>query len=290
MCGDERYIQALQEEWARRSTRGGGLLDRALKSKHYNRELRCLRLMYEALMSQLVKGMLTPDLADETRENLQILRNTSLSQESRVDAHAALEQDADIESLITNIFTQTEASDMADYWRDFLSMTDTLMQNVHAVHGWMVAYDNSSYGRWLLDFGAMLTALPVDQVAYLRTDFTRSITGNPTPRWPGTCGSSVSWTRAAHWSLAGSPSSRMRSSCWSTLEMWTMWPGSGRLKTSWPIEKMPRGSTWNAAQKGCEKISSACRTWSHAWTNSIPSLSTRPHPPLHPTVSHAWMW
>ena len=85
-------------------------------------------------------------------------------------------------------------------------MTDTLMQNVHAVHifnwdeyvsslramlPWMVAYDNNSYGRWLLDFGAMLTVLPVDQVAYLRSDFTRSIQATPTPRWPGTCGSSV---------------------------------------------------------------------------------------------------
>ena len=75
--------------------------------------------MYEALISQLVKGMLTPDLADETRENLQILRNTSLSEEPRVADHAAdhaaLEEDADLESLITNIFTQTKASDMADY-------------------------------------------------------------------------------------------------------------------------------------------------------------------------------
>ena len=33
-------------------------------------------------------------------------------QESRVAAHAALEEDADLESLIINISTQTEASDM----------------------------------------------------------------------------------------------------------------------------------------------------------------------------------
>ena len=31
----------------------------------------------------------------------------------------------------------------------------------------------------------------VDQVAYLRTDFTRSIQTIPTPKWPGTCGVSV---------------------------------------------------------------------------------------------------
>ena len=91
-----------------------GSVDRALKGKHY-KGLRCWRFMYEALMRQLVKGRLTPDLAEETRENFQILRSTSLSQEPRGAAHAALEEDADLESLITNIFTQTETSDMADY-------------------------------------------------------------------------------------------------------------------------------------------------------------------------------
>ena len=43
----------------------------------------------------------------------------------------------------------------------------------------MVAYDNNRYGRWLPDFKAMLTSLPTDQVAFLCTDFTQSITGNP---------------------------------------------------------------------------------------------------------------
>ena len=171
-----------------------GSVDHALKGKHYKRGLRCLRLMYEALISQLVQGRLTPNLADETRENLEILRDTSRSKESRTAAHSALQDDADLDDLIGDLFNQVEASDMADYWRDFLSMTDALMQNVHAVHicnwddyvsslramlPWMVAYDNNRYGRWLPDFWAMLTALPADQVAFLRTDFTQSITGNP---------------------------------------------------------------------------------------------------------------
>ena len=78
-----------------------GSVDHALRGKHYKRGLRCLRLVYEALMSQLVKGRLTPDLANETKENLQILRNTSLSQEPRVAAHAALDEGADLESLNT---------------------------------------------------------------------------------------------------------------------------------------------------------------------------------------------
>ena len=62
-----------------------------------------------------MQGRLTLDLADETRENLEILRDTSLSQESRAAAHVALENDADLERLITNFFTQVKASDMVDY-------------------------------------------------------------------------------------------------------------------------------------------------------------------------------
>ena len=43
-----------------------GSVDRALKGKHYKRGLRCLRLMYEALISQLVQERFIPYLADET--------------------------------------------------------------------------------------------------------------------------------------------------------------------------------------------------------------------------------
>ena len=171
-----------------------GSVDRALKGKHYKRGLRCLKLMYEALMSRLLQERLTPHLANDTIKNLDILRNTSASQESRAAAHEALMQDADIDNLITNLFTHVETSPMEEYWRDFLSMTDALMQNVHAVHicdwddyvsslramlPWMVVYDNNKYGRWLSDFWAMLTTLPSDQLSFLRTDFSQSMTGNP---------------------------------------------------------------------------------------------------------------
>jgi hypothetical protein len=44
-----------------------GSVEHALKGKHYKRGLRCLKLMYEALVSQLVKVKLTPNLAEETR-------------------------------------------------------------------------------------------------------------------------------------------------------------------------------------------------------------------------------
>ena len=82
---------------------------------------------------------------------------------------------------------------MADYYRDFLNMTDVLMQNVHAVHScnydefvvslramlpWLEVYDKNN-GRWLPEFWAMLMALPVDVVNFLQTNFAQSITGNP---------------------------------------------------------------------------------------------------------------
>ena len=41
-----------------------GSVDCASKGKHYKRGMLCLLLMYEALMCQLVKGVLTADLAD----------------------------------------------------------------------------------------------------------------------------------------------------------------------------------------------------------------------------------
>ena len=60
--------------------------------------------MYEALVSQLLKGrLLLTNLADETVENLKILRDT-IPQESRAAAHKALEDDAGLESFIKQLF------------------------------------------------------------------------------------------------------------------------------------------------------------------------------------------
>ena len=65
-------------------------------------------------------------LADKIKDNLEILR--ILSQESCANAHKALEEDADLETLVANLFTHVDASNMAKYWKeDFLSMVDALM-------------------------------------------------------------------------------------------------------------------------------------------------------------------
>ena len=73
-----------------------GSVDHALKGKHYKRGLRCLRLMYEALVSELVKVRLIPNLDSATVENVKILKDESISHSSRAAAHATLEEDADL--------------------------------------------------------------------------------------------------------------------------------------------------------------------------------------------------
>ena len=54
-----------------------------------------------------------------------------------------------------------------------------IVSSLRAMLPWLIGYDNNQYGRWLPDFWAMLTSLPVDHVTFLRSDFTQSITGHP---------------------------------------------------------------------------------------------------------------
>ena len=66
-------------------------------------------------MGRLLRERLTPRLTDDTRENLDILRDTNVSQKSRAAAHATLDEDADIDSLITNLFIHVETSHIVDH-------------------------------------------------------------------------------------------------------------------------------------------------------------------------------
>ena len=163
-----------------------GSVERALQGKHNKRGLRCLRLVIEALISQLVKKNVISALDVKITDNIDILIVMTVSQESRAAAHAELENDSDLANHIANLFTHLEGSDMSDYCMGFLSVTDAIMQNVHVVHAcnwdnyvcslrammpWIVVYDKNRYGRWLLDFWAMLTSLPAEQISFLSTDF-----------------------------------------------------------------------------------------------------------------------
>ncbi len=152
-------------------------------------------LMYEALMHLLLNRSLTGSELDAcTRERLDVLRDPKAnSQESLATAHEELENDPAIATLIGSMFDAVEASDMAKYWLDFMTMVEALMMNVHAVPcnweeyltslremmPWLMIYDQTNYGRWLTDFWAMLSSLPPDQTQFFSSNFAQSMTGNP---------------------------------------------------------------------------------------------------------------
>jgi len=51
-------------------------------------------------MESASEERLIPYLADKIKDNLEILRNANLSQESRANAHKALEEDVNLEKLL----------------------------------------------------------------------------------------------------------------------------------------------------------------------------------------------
>ena len=69
-------------------------------------------------------------------------------------------------------------SDMAEYWKDFLPICDTLFVSIHTNHfanafqelidsqqsmpPWLTIYDNNQYSRWLPYFWSVLTNLMRD--------------------------------------------------------------------------------------------------------------------------------
>ena len=73
---------------------------------------------------------------------------------------------------------------MANYWLDFLAMVHALIMNVYTVHmcnweeylaslrdmiQWQLIYDQTSYGRWLPHFWAMLSDFPAEQTQFVRS-------------------------------------------------------------------------------------------------------------------------
>ena len=183
----------LEEVLVQAGVVAAGSVEQALKGKHFKRGLRCLRLVYEALMSMLIREDVST-LSEETQRNLELVRDINQSKQARTAAYRALEDSEEIERIVNNIFSNVNGSDMADYWKDFIQMTDILMQSVHAIHAinldeyinsvramlpWLIVYDRIFYGRWLPDFWVMLTNLPPNQIEFLRENFAQSISGHP---------------------------------------------------------------------------------------------------------------
>eukprot|EP00794_Sanderia_malayensis_P000931 gene931-241_t len=177
-----------------------GSVDRALGGKHYKRGIRCLCLMYEALIRQIVQESIGSGqhLQPETKEMLRILQKPlSTTRENLISAHDTLEASQEFSNFISKAFEQLEHSEshMAKYWLSFLEMVEILMQNIHALRTqnweefkislrsmlpWMQIYDNNKYGRWLVKFWLQMSCLPEEKAQYLYQGlFAQSMTGKP---------------------------------------------------------------------------------------------------------------
>lgn len=82
----KRYRGNKQEVLVTSGVIAEGSVKHALKGRQYMRGLRGSRLMYEAFISQLVQRSLVFDLADDTKEKLELVRGISQSEESCADA------------------------------------------------------------------------------------------------------------------------------------------------------------------------------------------------------------
>ena len=89
---------------------------------------------------------------------------------------------------------QTSGTPMARYWVSFLEMTEIFMMNLHALRTqnwdefkaslrlmlpWLQIYDNSKYGRWMVEYWLKIDNLPEDKAFHLRNGlFSQLISGN----------------------------------------------------------------------------------------------------------------
>ena len=172
-----------------------GSVDHALRGKHYRRGLRCILLMREALLHKRIETVLEFGvLSKETRENLVILHNSTTKELNALQkAQFELENSKDITKLVQRVYQMVE-TDMGDFWISFLEMTDPLVQCIDALHSQnfieylsstyymlsgLMIYDNHDYGRWLPDYWAQLSTLPVEQMDFFRNHFSQSMIGLP---------------------------------------------------------------------------------------------------------------
>ena len=160
-----------------------GSVDQALKGKQYQRGLHCLRASYECLLFQLLKDKdKSVHLPYDLQEKLDILCSSGSSVEKDC-SHEELMDLNEVNDLITSIFPPVTISDMAEYWKDFLSMYNALFLSIHVNHctnafqdlidslramlPWLTIYDNTQYFRALPYFWSVLTNLPKDWESFL---------------------------------------------------------------------------------------------------------------------------
>ena len=172
-----------------------GSVDQALRGKHFNRGVRCLRLFYETLVHHAVDRRLEGcPLSEEIKTSLTKLR-WSIDMQELSEAHAELENNDELRNLVDSLFMIFDGAPLAEYWISFMEMVEILTQNIHAIRTsnwnefksslklmlpWMQIYDNDKYGRHLPDFTAVLESLTPSQEEFLESGmFAQSMTGKP---------------------------------------------------------------------------------------------------------------
>ena len=105
-----------------------GSVDQVLKGKH-RRGLRCRRVWYECPLFQLLNDK-SVHLLFDVQEKLDILRSSGNSVEKEC-SHKEVMDLKEVNELITVIFPSVIMSDLAEYWKHFLSMCDTFMCDIY---------------------------------------------------------------------------------------------------------------------------------------------------------------
>ena len=125
---------------------------------------------------------------------MHILRSSRTSVE-KAYSHQELLDLNDLNDLITGIVPPVTMSDMAEYWKDILSMCESLFPSIPAHHctnafqdlidsqramvPWLTIYDNNQYSCWLPYFGSVLKNLLMDRENFSEENYAHSLTGNP---------------------------------------------------------------------------------------------------------------
>ena len=106
-----------------------GSVDQALRGKHFNRGLRCLRLFYETLIhAALCKRLHESSLSEDIKSSLKKLRESSDAKELRA-SYDELETNSDIKDIVDTLLSEHQKSDQAVYFESFMEMVEVLTQN-----------------------------------------------------------------------------------------------------------------------------------------------------------------
>ena len=139
------------------------------------------------LLFQLLKDK-SAHLLYGVQEKLDILRSYGSSVEKQC-SHEELMDLNEMNDLITGIFPFSTISNIAEYWKDFLSMCDAFFLSVHDNHCTnafqdlidsqraklpsLTIYDKNQYSRWLPYFWSVLTNIQRNRESFWEENYSR---------------------------------------------------------------------------------------------------------------------